>query len=362
MRLYNFRKETSERSDANNWAKHQLISNTDFFFDGIEGCNQNAKNQTTHFLERAHVDIDLQGEKSKQNVLQSIIDLESKDALLRKINFAAAFGLPLSYVLHNDQSGLVFVLEFRSLDDVEIIHSFSSYERFGQFLAFIKGWKSTKKFREYDDLPQIDKVLRKLGNPWPTNIDCFCSDSEGKPLAIIEYQNAKAIGVLKHSNNDYFLCKQKSVVKTDFGPRVKFHDDIRRWTSQEILRVHSGLPLLVVTWSQTEPNFQLKEVEKIAFPDFNTQNPKERWKRMNEYKEDLHRFVTYPSEAEFQVISNRKSISYTKQDNEVIEEKHSPPLSRSEKTFPHIYWKRKAVLSDSKDSLSGLFSTWIHNS
>ncbi len=359
MHLYNFRKETSERSDANNWAKHQLIKETDFFFDGIEGCNQNAQNQTTHLLERAHVDIDQNGNKSKENVLQSIIDLETKSALQRKINFAAAFGLPLSYVLHNDATGLVFVLEFRSVDDVEVVHSFSSYEKFGHFLAFIKGWKSTKKFREYDDLPEIDKALRKAGNPWPTNIDCFCSDSDGNPIAIIEYQNAKAIGVLAHSNNDYFLCKQKSTITTTYGPRIKFHDDIRRWTSQEILRVQSGLPLLVITWSQKEVHFQLKEVQKIAFPDFETQNPVDRWKRIAKYKEDLHRFVTDPSEAEFQVIQNRRSFSYTKENNAILEEKHTPPLTRSAMTFPHIYWKRKAIVSDSSESLSSLLSSWM---
>lgn len=360
MRLTNFRKESSERSDATNWAKQLLISDTNFFFEGIEGCNQNAKNQTTHLLERAHVDIDQNGQKSKKGVIQSIIALESKGALQRKINFAKAFGLPLSYVLHNDHTELVFILEFRSLDDVEIVHSFNSYERFGQYLAKIKGWKSTKKFREYDDLPQIDKALRRLGTPWPTNIDCFCSDSAGQPIAIIEYQNAKSIGVLKHSNNDYFLCKQKSSIKTDRGPKTVYHDDIRRWTSQEILRVQSGLPLVVITWSQQEPHFQLKEIDRIVFPDFEMENPSNRWKRMSEYKEDLHRFSSDPTESDFQVICNRKSMSLSKENNCITEIKHHPPLTRKNMTFPHIYWRKKAVISDSRETLPVLFNNWMY--
>ena len=361
MQLLNFRKETSERSDATNWAKQQLISETGLFFEGVEGCNQNDQNQTTHLFERAQVDIDFQGKKDKQKVLSSIIELETEEGLQRKVNFASCFGLPLSYVLHNDASGYVFILEFRNTQDAEIVNSFNSYKTFGQYLAYIKGWKSTKKFRAYDDLPLIDKVLRKCGTPWPTNIDCFCSDSKGEPVAIIEYQNAKAIGVLQHSNNDYFLCKQKTTVKTEIGARVVYHDDIRRWTSQELLRVQSGLPLVVVTWSQKESHFQLKEVEKITFPDFEMDTPSGRWQRMAAYKDDLHRFALDPTESDFQVICNRKSMSYIKENNAVLEKKHKAPLTMYKKTFPHIYWRRKAIVSDSRESLSALFTSWYRD-
>ena len=37
MAFTHFRKETSERSDAANWAKQSLIRNTAFHFDSIEG-------------------------------------------------------------------------------------------------------------------------------------------------------------------------------------------------------------------------------------------------------------------------------------------------------------------------------------
>lgn len=360
MKLYNFRKESSERSDAANWSKQMLINKTDFFFDGIEGCNQNAQNQTTHLFERAHVDIDINGEKSKGNVLQSIYDLETKDGLKRKINFASSFGLPLSYVLHNDRLRYVFLITFRSVEDMKLERSFDSYEGFGHFLAKIKGWKSTKKFREYDDLPLIDQLLRKNGTPWPTNIDCFCATKEGKPIGIIEYQNAKQIGVLNHSNNDYFLCRQKSIKKTPNGPKVNYHDDIRRWTSQEILRVQSGLPLYVITWSQTEAHYQLKEVKKITFPDFDLSNPDRKgWIRMGEYKEDLHRFTMDPSEADYKVICNRNSFSFYREDGTVKTEKHKAILSRNEMTFPHIYWNRKAILMDDRMSIAPLFESWV---
>lgn len=359
MRLSNYIKETSERSDATNWAKAQLIAETDYYFDGIEGCNQNADNQTTHLFERAHVDIDLSGPKSKQEVIDNIVRLETKDALRRKINFASAFGLPLSYVLHNDELGYVFVLEFKSIVDAEIVESFSSYEGFGNFLAKIKGWKSNKKFREYQDLPKIDRVLRANGTPWPTNIDCFCADAEGRPIALIEYQNASSTGVVQHSNNDFFLCKQKSTRRLPSGEtKTIYHDDIRRWTSQEICRVQSGLPLLVITWSQQEHHFQLKEVKHIAFPDFEVGEDRW-WIKMKAYKEDLHRFAQDPSQADYQVICGRKSMSLKLDGSEVVEERYMPPLSKSKKTFPHIYWKRKVIVSDDRSLLSPILTKWL---
>ena len=359
MKLYNFRKETSERSDAYNWAKKQLIDKTDMFFGSIEGCNQNARNQTTHMFERAHVDIDFKGIKSKTNVLQSILELESKDVLQRKINFVNRFDLPLSYVLHNDDSGYVFILEFLNTENTEIVKSFKSYQSFGDYLAKIKGWKSGKKFREFSDLPQIDKVLRVHGTPWPTNIDCFCSNSEGLPIAIIEYQNASKIGVLNHSNNDYFLCKQKKTSQTNQGIKTIYHDDIRRWTSQDILRVQSELPLIVITWAKDQSDFQIKEIDTITFPDFETSQPEGRWNRIQDYKELLHQYTVNTVPSTFMQICAKKSYSLLKKNNLISEYTHSPPLSKSNKTFPTIYWKKKAVISSNKDLLSTIFSEWI---
>jgi len=329
MRLTNYIKQSSERSDSTNWAKAQLIAETDYFFDGIEGCNQNADNQTTHLFERAHVDIDL------------------------------AFGLPLSYVLHNDQLGYVFVLEITSTDGVEIVESFSSYKAFGQYLAKIKGWKSNKKFREYQDLPKIDQALRANGTPWPTNIDCFCADSEGKPMALIEYQNASSTGVIQHSNNDFFLCKQKSTRRQPSGEyKTIYHDDIRRWTSQEICRVQSGLPLLVVTWSQEEEHFQLKEVEHITFPNFGI-GEDQWWVKMKAYKEDLHRFAQDPGQADYKVLCGRRTMRLSLEGREVTEIYNQPPLSKGEGTFPHIYWKRKVVVTDDRSLLSPILKKWL---
>ena len=52
-------------------------------------------------------------------------------------------------------------------------------------------------------------------------------------------------------------------------------------------------------------------------------------------------------------------MSFSKENKNAVEVKHDAPLTRKEKTFPHIYWKRKAVVSDSKERLGGLFLRWF---
>lgn len=98
MAFINYRKETSERSDATNWAKKILIEKTGLFFDAIEGCNENNNNVVTHLFERARVDF-VPGESLETDVLSEIILLETPEVLQRKINFANTFNCPLTYVL-----------------------------------------------------------------------------------------------------------------------------------------------------------------------------------------------------------------------------------------------------------------------
>ncbi|HEX8574999.1 MAG TPA: hypothetical protein VF677_01765 [Flavobacterium sp.] len=45
-------------------------------------------------------------------------------------------------------------------------------------------------------------------------------------------------------------------------------NNIRRWTSQEILRVQSGLRFFVITWSTINDDYILKEIESVALPYF----------------------------------------------------------------------------------------------
>ncbi len=308
MALTNFRKETSERSDSVNWAKSLLSEKSGYFLESIEGCNQNAHNVVTNLIERARVDFDATRPSKKNEIISAIIALEGRGNLERKINFARCFGLPVTYALYCDENQNVYLFQIKSLEHIELIEHFKSYNEFAQWIAKVKGWKSTKPFREQQDLPFFDRELRKAGTPWPTNIDCFICDNKNRPIAILEFQNAKNTSVAQHCNNDYFLCKMS---KIDPKGRVIFHDDIRRWTSQEILRVQSQLRLFIITWSQSEDDIILKEVEKISIPYFHTDSKKLNAVYMHSYKTELNNYITKGKEKllEENIAKNHKTYN-----------------------------------------------------
>jgi hypothetical protein len=350
MALTNFRKETSERSDSANWAKVLLLEKSGFYLDSIEGCNQNGLNLVTHLMERARVDY-MEGVKaSLEEVAVQIIELEGRDSLERKIRFAKCFELPLHYVLYSDEEERVYLLAFHSLAQIEIVKTYRSYQLFADWIASVKGWKSTKSFREINDLPHFDQVLRKAGTPWPTNIDCFISDQNNVPIAVLEFQNAKNTKVAAHCNNDFFLCKLKTTSQD--GNEV-YHDDIRRWTSQEIIRVQSKLKFFILTWAPKEDDVVLKEVDKIVIPYFGQIGQKVDWSHGRAYKRDLHMYVisNRTENTRKQVEESYLSYEISHEGGIMNTKINNAPLSIDQKTFPSIYYKSKRLYINGKSNL-----------
>lgn len=362
MKLVEFRKESSERSDSDNWSKSILQEKTPYHFDSIEGCNQNTANEVTHLIERARVTA-IEGKSNKQEIIASIIELEGREVLQRKINFANCFNVPLLYALYCDENENVFLFNFISLENIEFERHYKSYLEFANWIAEIKGWVSNKAFREIDDLPYFDKQLRKHKTPWPTNIDCFVSDVENNPIAIIEYQNAKDTGVLEHCNNDHFQCKLSFTKNGYYGPYTVYSDDIRRWTSQEILRVQSTLKLIIITWSQNSSDFQIKELESVAIPFFPETNGKPDWKEMSAYKGDLNKYIKSNRSDEIKktISSNRKTYNLYKTDEGISSSVNEPPLSYEAKTFPSLYYNSKEKVENNKMGLIDAFLKIINS-
>lgn len=355
MAISNFRKESSERSDSQNWAKNALSSITNIRLESIEGCNQNASNKVTHLIERARVDYSDSPNAVKSEVIEEIKKLEGIDSLQRKINFSNAFGIPLTYALYCDEVEKVFLIQLESLESIEFVSTFNSYSDFSAWIQGVKGWVSRKSFREIKDLPYFDIQLRKAGCAWPTNIDCFVSDENNNPIAIVEFQNAKRTKVKDHCNNDFFLCKMSST--NQFG-NPKYHDDIRRWVSQEILRVQSNLRFFIITWSQNEPDFIIKELEIVTVPYFPEANGKPDWATINSYKKDMNHFVNQDKpDPILQKISNSyKTYNLVKKDESIDSVLNEPPLSYGAKTFPSLYYHSKVLVQDSSEKLPVLFS------
>ncbi len=338
MTLSNFRKESSERSAGYNRARQQLMRETPFLFESLEGCNQNAENRVTHLLERARVDINAEKRATRADVLNAIIRAEGADSLRCKINLARRFGVALSYVLYNNEHERVYLLELPAIDRLNYIRTFKSYRAFADWISGIKGWVSVKKFREAEELPAFDKALRRYGTPWPINIDCFVCNRQHQPLAIIEFQNARKTGVLNHCNNDYFQCL------------LPASDDIRRWTSLEILRVQSGLRLFIITWAQNEETFVLKELDRAVIPHNN------RGALSRAYRRALHQYTRQgrPPELEAAIAQRFRSYSLRWRDNRMQRICHAPPLDAGQKTFPALYYRFKQTARGAQ--LSRLFT------
>lgn len=355
MQLINFRAENIFSKSKNSWARKEIESINQFRISSINGFSQSSKNQTTHILERALVDIDIQGEKSKEAILSQLIDLETGSGLQRKINFAKHLGLPLHYVLHNPRSGRVYVLELYNLVDVKIAKAFKSYEAFAGYISEIKGWKSKKELLAKKGLPELDNALRKHKSPWPANLDALLFDANSQPVAILEFQNAKTTLVEKVDMNDYFLCKKMKRQKVGGYEKIVFFDDIRRWMSLELLRVQSQLPLINIVWSPDQSTYQINVVDQITFPDFATYDTHHPWENVEEYKMLLHDFAIEHSEETEKPIRMKKALSFWKLGNRNQEVFHNPPLSFKEKSFPYIYWKKRTKGDIDKDNFKHSF-------
>lgn len=349
MAFINYRKETSERSDATNWAKKILIEKTGLFFDAIEGCNENDNNVVTHLFERARVDF-VPGESLETDVLSEIILLETPEVLQRKINFANTFNCPLTYVLYCNEKEAVWVYTISDLITCKFIVSYNTYHAFSDWIYTIKGWRSTKPYREREDLPYFDKALRRAGCAWPTNIDCFVSNQYSQPIAILEFQNANNTEVAMHCNNDFFLGKHTRINQDGY---IQYDNDVRRWQSQEILRVQSGLRLFIITWSQKSTDFILKEVDVISFPNLPFSKD---WTKHGEYQRLMHEVANTRDQNSARIIANQFSTYKLSYAAPVMSQVYKyPSLSAKDKSFPYIYYKYKNLVEGLADTLPDLF-------
>lgn len=348
MRLNNFKKETSERSDKHNHVKKRLIEDTDLFFDSIEGCNQNKNHNITHVFERACVQINESGKSTISEIRDKIIELETEPVLQRKINFSATLGLNLSYVLYNNDIEKVWLFEFDTNFHFFHKETFTGFKQFAGWIQSIKGWKTNSAFRENNDLPWFDKQLRHHGTPWPTNIDCFVSGKNNIPIAILEFQNAHKTDLSTHCNNNYF-----------WGLTQK--DDQRRWLSQEILRVKSGLQYIIVTWSKRQKGYVIKSIDTITFPKYRTNSAKC-------YKSKLSNFAKEKSQRKEKkkyvpiyndICINYESFKLQTKNGILSEHVNNPPLSFKNKTWPMIYYNEKIENFNSNNNLTDNFLSVI---
>lgn len=338
MNVIQLSKETSERSETQNWVLEELASSSDFYYAGFEGCNENSSFIVTAILDRASIKVegDINVLPDSETVKKSIIELEG-NSIWGKIQFCHLLGIGFSYILYNYEHQFVLRYEFNN-EGFFFRESYSSFEAFSKWIQTIKQWTSKKKYREKNDLPEFDKALRRAGCPWPTNIDCVVYHKTHKPIALIEFQNAKKTKVASHSNNAFFFPNY--VFNYQY---LKPGQDEQRWRSQEILRLQSRLPHFTIVWSQNEDVVIMKQLDQVTFPDYDhckNKDAKDAYmKLLHDYYETL--IKGGDKQKYYNSICNNTSSYYLNFVGGVMRKHYCyPPLSIESKTLPSIYGER----------------------
>lgn len=356
MEITSYKKETSERSENQNWVLAEIANSIDYYYAGFEGCNENIANEVTSLLDRASIEITTPDSimPGNDDVYKAIREIENK-ALHGKIKFCHRLGLPYTYVLYNYGYEIVLRYEITG-SDILFKEKYESFSSFSSWIQSIKGWNSGKKFREKQDLPEFDKALRRSGCPWPTNIDCVAFSSNNEPIAIIEFQNAKDTGVEKHLNNIYFLPYRDN---RDY--KIKRGRDEQRWRSQEILRQQSKLPHLTIVWSQSEEVVVIKILDAVTFPEIKDRVDNSSYAiELNMFRDVISKDPKNMENKFYDSIRNKYQSYNLKYEGDrmgtVINE---PPLSYGSKTFPFIYGRRiiTSKKGSVKEDLEGLLSS-----
>lgn len=337
MAVLSFRKETSERSETQNWVLTELSVSHNFYFAGFEGCNENNEHKVTVVMDRLSIELDdLDNVNLSVDEVLGIIKASEGDQLNGKIKFCNLLGLPYTYILYCYTNECVWLYEL-SFDEIILKQTYTSFKEFSTWIQEIKGWKSNKGFRERQDLPVFDIELRKAGCPWPTNIDCIAFSREHNPIAVIEFQNTAKVSVSEHYNNAYYFPRRNNRAN-----EAHVGVDEQRWRSQEILRLQSGLPHYTIVWSKSEDVIIVKKLECVIFPDYSDPQDSEAYVAdLADYGESLLEDPHHIKNVKYNTVRNKySSYSLDYKLNKMDKESHLPPLNIEDRTFPFIYGHR----------------------
>ena len=240
--------ESSERGDSLNWVKDAILkSNLNLL--AFEGYTVKSS-KVSLLLDRGCF------ENECINIVPSdlftTLSTIQSFQLAAKIEFAKKLGCSYVFYCYSyvSEKSLVFEL---SHDGALLIKSFTTYKEFAEWTMTFRDLVMKSAYEE-SGLPRIDIELRKIGIPWPGNLD-YALLKEQLPTALIEFQRTTKASVKDHCNNTWFL------------PSGFRKGDVNRWLAIDIIRKQSGLPLLVIVWSASEKSIKLKLVEKIVYPE-----------------------------------------------------------------------------------------------
>lgn len=241
--------ESSERSFNTNWVSNRL-EKAGFVLIAFEGYTIQA-GKVSLLLDRAL----FSGLPVHYTPANLLARLRSKYGRIYdfKVRFSEFLKVPWYFLCYQYNPEKAILVE-PTLTDCRIIREFSSIVEFGQWTQTFRDMRMLSPYEE-SDLPRIDQILRGAGIPWPGNLDTLLFSRE-KLLALVEFQNTRKATVKDHCNNAWFL------------PSAGRKGDINRWKALDVIRLHANLPLLIIVWSQREPDtIKFKRVEDIIYRD-----------------------------------------------------------------------------------------------
>ena len=245
-----FKEETTERNDKNNWVKKRLLNDNKFKIISFEGYTIKNNCVTALFDKRQVIRNNFDDLTEQQ-----IEDIVSKEEpfLNSKLFFAKLLNVNYYYIFYQykDEFNEEILYTFRFESNKK--YGMPRLMRFNNFCEFIE---QTKKFRDLkmlssyqeNNIPKIDKIFRdRCHYAWMGNLDgLFLNDKNGNPKALIEFQTTIKTPVAKHCNNLWF------------SPKGNRKGDEQRWKVFHALAKQSNLPLIIIVWSPKEINGDIK--------------------------------------------------------------------------------------------------------
>lgn len=331
---------TSEQTLEASTPKHVMQELTETIQSGfskkyqvhqLDGWSLDKDNRVTHVFQKVHL-----------QVFSSIVDFESfveelatgfldENFLLYK-NAAALFGAKHYVLVHSEvPRQKIMVLEAVG-EGFAFVKEFDGYRKFSSWLEKIRGYKSKQNYVLNRELSIFEDILRSSGTNWQVPSNLFITDEEQNLLGLIKTQHIQKYTLEKHSNNIFFLGLSNK-------------DDRKRWLSQEIIRIQSGLPLFVIVADSKNKDYSLKVIDNIVFPIKDVDGG---------VSEILHRYALAlwtnkqdMADVLYKAICETVStFTFYKdsENNKIIKHVLEQPLSLENKTFPNIYYKSKMVV------------------
>lgn len=241
--------ESSERSDAANWAKRLLRSR--FLIAEFEGYTIK-NNRVSMLLDRARF-YEKPRDWNPCDIYKMLQEHYGIQVFQLKCKFASLLKSPYVFVAYQDSIPKVQVFHIQANKASDVI-AFRDYQSFAEWTKKFRDLQMLSRYEE-SGLPDFDKILRQHGVPWPGNLDCLIGVPESQsPKALVEFQYTSKASVKEHCNNDWFL------------PRGRRKGDEQRWKVLDIIRRQSEIPLWIIVWSRDRTQgVKLKVVEEIIY-------------------------------------------------------------------------------------------------